>query len=481
MTADILELTENKKHVQQLNRVFSIQQQAFRNNPMPSLQERKDHLRSLKKAILKFQTEIIDAINEDFSNRSADETLLAEIMPSVQNINHAIKNLAKWMAPSKRHVNLLFQPASNKIYYQPLGVVGIIVPWNYPIFLALGPLIGALAAGNRATIKMSEYTPITGELFARIISETFPEHLVSVVNGDADVAVEFSRKPWNHLLFTGSTSVGRHVMRAASENLTPVTLELGGKSPAIIATDVPMKDAAERIAFGKAFNVGQTCVAPDYVLCPSDRIEEFVEHFQASVATMYPTLKDNKDYTSVIDERQKTRLAGYLEDAKQKGAKIIEVNPANEDMSKDTRKMSIQLVLNPTDKMKVMQDEIFGPILNVIAYDQIDDAIKFITDRPHPLAMYYFGYDKAAQDYVIQNTHAGGMCINDVLIHVAQDDMPFGGVGDSGMGHYHGEEGFRTFSNAKGVYAKQRFNAGKVIYAPHATLLHKIIYSLFVR
>jgi len=481
MVAEVLKLTESKKQIQQLNRVFSEQQQAFKKNPMPALQERKDHLKSLKNAILKNQQEIIQSINDDFSCRSADETLLAEIMPSIQDINYTLKHLASWMAPSSRHVHVLFQPASNKVYYQPLGVVGIIVPWNYPVFLALGPLIGALAAGNRAIIKMSEYTPKTANLLQKIIAETFPEHLVTVITGEADVAEEFSFKPWGHLIFTGSTAVGKHVMRAASENLTPVTLELGGKSPAIIASDVPMKDAADRLVFGKAFNAGQTCVAPDYVLCPTDRIDEFVEEFQSSFSVMYPSIKTNDDYTSVVDERQKKRLLDYLKDAKNKGARIVEVNPANEDMSKGTRKMPIHLVINPTDKMKVMQEEIFGPILNVIAYDGIDDALKFITDRPHPLAMYYFGYDKSAQKYVIENTHSGGMCINDTLFHVAQDDMPFGGVGASGMGRYHGEEGFRTFSNAKGIYSKQKFNPGKVVYAPHSTPIHKLIYSMFVR
>ena len=481
MVTNVVQLTESKKHIQHLNRAFDDQKDAFRKNPMPTLEQRKDHLKTLKSILLKNQDRFIAAINKDFSSRSEDETLLAEIMPAIQGINYALKNLSKWMKPSKRHVSLVFQPASNRVNYQPLGVVGVIVPWNYPLFLAVGPLTGALAAGNRVMIKMSEYTPETSQLFKEIIESVFPENLVSVTTGDADVAIEFSKKPWGHLLFTGSTAVGRHVMRAAAENLTPVTLELGGKSPAIISADVPMSDAAERIAFGKAFNVGQTCVAPDYVLCPSDRVEQFVESFKARFATMYPTLKENNDFSSIIDERQRERLKHYLDDAINKGATVIEVNPANEDFKNGTRKLPIHLVLNANDKMLVMQEEIFGPILPVIAYNQIDEAIDYINERPHPLALYYFGYDKNAQEHILEHTHSGGVCINDTLMHVAQDDMPFGGVGTSGMGHYHGEEGFRTFSNAKGVFAKQRINSGKAIHPPHGTVLHKAIYSLFIR
>ena len=481
MVTNVVQLTESKKHIQHLNRAFDDQKDAFRKNPMPTLEQRKDHLKTLKSILLKNQDRFIAAINKDFSSRSEDETLLAEIMPAIQGINYALKNLSKWMKPSKRHVSLVFQPASNRVNYQPLGVVGVIVPWNYPLFLAVGPLTGALAAGNRVMIKMSEYTPETSQLFKEIIESVFPENLVSVTTGDADVAIEFSKKPWGHLLFTGSTAVGRHVMRAAAENLTPVTLELGGKSPAIISADVPMSDAAERIAFGKAFNVGQTCVAPDYVLCPSDRVEQFVESFKARFATMYPTLKENNDFSSIIDERQRERLKHYLDDAINKGATVIEVNPANEDFKNGTRKLPIHLVLNANDKMLVMQEEIFGPILPVIAYNQIDEAIDYINERPHPLALYYFGYDKNAQEHILEHTHSGGVCINDTLMHVAQDDMPFGGVGTSGMGHYHGEEGFRTFSNAKGVFAKQRINSGKAIHPPHGTVLHKASYSLLIR
>lgn len=481
MVARVVQLTESKKHIQYTGRIFEEQRLAFRRNSMPSATERKENLKRLKRVLLKNESRILDAIDRDFSCRSRDETLIAEVMPSVQGINYALKHLDGWMKPSRRAVSVLFQPASNKVHYQPLGVVGVIVPWNYPIFLAVGPLVAALAAGNRVMLKMSEFTPHTSALFKELIESTFPQDLVAVINGEADVAADFSSRPFDHLLFTGSTSVGKLVMRAAAEHLTPVTLELGGKSPAIISSDVPMTDAAQRIAFGKAINAGQTCVAPDYVLCPADRIQSFVDEFRSQFAEMYPSLRDNDDFTAIINERQYERLQAYLDDARSKGAEVIEVNPAQENMTDGTRKMPIHLVLKATADMKVLQDEIFGPILPVVSYNGIDEAITYINDRPRPLSLYYFGYERDMQDYVITQTHSGGMCINDTLMHVAQDDLPFGGVGASGMGSYHGKEGFLTFSHARAIFSKQRFNSGKFVYAPHGTAMHKMVYKMFIR
>ncbi|HTN35339.1 MAG TPA: coniferyl aldehyde dehydrogenase [Marinobacter sp.] len=481
MGATVVQLTESTKQVQQTHRIFQNQKKAFRNNPMPSLAERQENLKRLKRALLTNQDRLLEAIDRDFGCRSRDESLIAEIMPSIQSINYTLKNLSRWMKPSKRQVSILFQPASNHVHYQPKGVVGVIAPWNYPLYLAVGPLVASLAAGNRTMIKMSEFTPRTAALFKEIIEVAFPEDLVSVIIGEAEVAADFSSLPLDHLLFTGSTSVGKLVMRAAAENLTPVTLELGGKSPAILSPDVPMKDAAQRIAFGKAFNAGQTCVAPDYILCPADRVQAFVEEFQAQFSEMYPSLRDNDDYTAIINERQYERLQKYIEDARAKGAEIIEINPAREDLTDGTRKIPLTLILKTTPDMKVMQDEIFGPLLPVISYGSLDEAIHYINDRPHPLALYFFGYDKDQQQHVIDNTHSGGMCINDSLMHVAQDDLPFGGVGDSGMGHYHGKEGFMTFSHHRAVFSKQKFNSGKFVYAPHGSAAHKLVYKLFIR
>ncbi len=297
-----------------------------------------------------------------------------------------------------------------------------------------------------------------------------------MVLGEADIGVAFSRLRFDHLLFTGATSIGKHVMRAAAENLTPVTLELGGKSPAIVSGDVPLKDAAERIAFGKTLNAGQTCVAPDYVLVPQDRVGAFVEAYRQVVNNFYPTLADNPDYTAIINERQLARLNSYVSDATSKGALLIPLFEQGQG-----RRMPHSLLLNVTDEMTVMQDEIFGPLLPIVPYQDLDQAFAYINQRPRPLALYYFGYDKREQNRVLHETHSGGVCLNDTLLHVAQDDMPFGGIGPSGMGHYHGHEGFLTFSKAKGVLIKQRFNAAKLIYPPYGKSIQKLIQKLFIR
>jgi len=471
-----LSLPDAPESSDQVERIFALQRQAFAANPMPMAAQRRQWLDSLRQLLSDERQALIDAISTDFSHRSADETLLAELMPSLHNIHHARRHLNKWMRPSRRSVGMAFQPASAKVIYQPLGVVGVIVPWNYPLYLAIGPLVGALAAGNRVMLKLSESTPATGELLKRLFARVFPEDLVAVVLGEAEVGVAFSRLPFDHLLFTGATSVGRHVMRAAAENLTPVTLELGGKSPAIVSSDVPIRDAAERIAFGKTLNAGQTCVAPDYVLVPKNRVDEFVEAYRKAVTGFYPTLLDNPDYTAIINPRHVARLNSYLADATSKGAQVISLYKEAQD-----RRLPFSLLLNISDDMLVMQDEIFGPLLPIVPYERIEQTFAYINQRPRPLALYYFGYNKAEQNRVLEQTHSGGVCLNDTLLHVAQDDLPFGGIGPSGMGHYHGHEGFLTFSKAKGVFIKQRFNAARLIYPPYGKAIQKLIYRLFVR
>lgn len=460
----------------EVERLFALQRQGFAANPMPVAAQRRQWLDSLRQLLSDERQALIDAISADFSHRSADETLLAELMPSLHNIHYARRHLTKWMRASRRSVGMAFQPASAKVIYQPLGVVGVIVPWNYPLYLAIGPLVGALAAGNRVMLKLSESTPATGELLKRLFAKVFPEDLVAVVLGEAEVGVAFSRLPFDHLLFTGATNVGRHVMRAAAENLTPVTLELGGKSPAIVSSDVPIGDAAERIAFGKTLNAGQTCVAPDYVLVPKNRVDEFVEAYRKAVTGFYPTLADNPDYTAIINPRHVARLNSYLTDATSKGAQVISLYKEAQE-----RRLPFSLLLNVSDDMLVMQDEIFGPLLPIVPYERIEQAFAYINQRPRPLALYYFGYNKAEQNRVLEQTHSGGVCLNDTLLHVAQDDLPFGGIGPSGMGHYHGHEGFLTFSKAKGVFIKQRFNAARLIYPPYGKAIQKLIYRLFVR
>ena len=460
--------------------LLETQKTAFAQHPMPSYQTRIHNLKQLKKALIEFKEPLIQAINQDFSSRSRDETLLAEFMPTIESINYAIKHVKQWMKPSKRKVGLLFMPAKNRVHFQPVGVVGIIVPWNYPIFLSLGPLVGALSAGNRAMIKMSEFTPHLNKVITELLDSIFEHDTVAVVEGDAPTAIAFTEQPFDHLLFTGSTSVGRYVMAAAAKNLTPVTLELGGKSPAIISQDVPMEMACERLCFGKSLNAGQTCVAPDYILLPKNREQEFIETYHKVFSKMYPSLKNNDDYSAIINPAQHERLSLWLQDAKEKGALCHEINPAKEDLSSG-RKMAPVLVQNISSDMRLSEDEIFGPILPMITYDSLDQAFDYVRQRPRPLALYYFGLNKHEQALVLDQSHAGGVCINDTLVHLAQEDMPFGGIGDSGMGQYHGHEGFLTFSKAKAVHIKGRFNSAKFAYAPYKSPIHKLIYRLFIR
>ena len=452
------------------------QRSAFQAHPMPTLAARLGWLKRLRTVLVDEQEALAEAVSQDFGNRSRDETLFAEILPSLQSIDHVCKHLRRWMKPSRRPLGIAFQPGSAQVFYQPLGVVGVIVPWNYPIFLAMGPLIGALAAGNRVMIKMSGSTPATSQRVKELLASVFPEDQVAVVLGEADVGAAFSRLPFDHLLFTGATSIARHILHAAADNLTPVTLELGGKSPAIVSDSVPLDDAAERIAFGKTMNAGQTCVAPDYVLVPESRVEAFVDAYRQVIGRFYPQLSDNPDYTSIINPRQQARLNSYLEDAQTKGARLLPLFAEGQ-----ARRLPATLLLDVTDDMLVMQDEIFGPLLPIVPYRQIDDAITYINARPRPLALYYFGYDRDEQQLVMEQTHSGGVGLNETLLHVAVCDLPFGGIGPSGMGHYHGHEGFLTFSKAKGVLRKPRLNATRVLYPPYGKGIQKLLRKLLIR
>ncbi len=456
-----------------LKSLLQAQQQAFLRDPSPSREERVARLKKLKTALLDNKKALLDAVYDDFGGRARNETLLAEFMPALEGIKYSIRNLRKWMQPSRRHVGFQLQPASAKVVYQPLGVVGIVVPWNYPLQLGIVPVITALAAGNRAMVKMSEFTPKTSALFAQVIKQTFPEDLVTVVTGEADVAAAFTTLPFDHLLFTGSTHVGKHVMAAAAQNLTPVTLELGGKSPAIVDGDFPIEESAQRICFGKSINSGQTCIAPDYLLIRTEDVEAFVQAYCKAFNEMYPTINGNDDYTGVINQRQYQRLQAHIDDARARGA---DIRPVSEEVVNDgSRRMVPHLILSPTDEMTVMQEEIFGPLLPVIAVDGLDQAIDYVRSKPRPLALYYFGSDKSSQQKVISQTHSGGVAINDTVMHVAVDDLPFGGIGPSGMGHYHGHEGFLTFSKAKSVLTKGRINSAKMVYPPHNSFFKKCL------
>ncbi|MEE4113725.1 MAG: aldehyde dehydrogenase family protein, partial [Desulfobacteraceae bacterium] len=348
------------------------------------------------------------------------------------------------------------------------------------VYLTIGPLTGALAAGNRVMIKASEYTPNTTQVLREMLAGRFADDHVAVVTGDADVAEAFSRLDFDHLLFTGSTAVGRRVMRAAAANLTPVTLELGGKSPALVAPGYPIDTAAERIAFGKCFNAGQTCIAPDYLLCPENRLDAFVKAFSAAVARLYPTMAANPDYTAIVNQRQFKRLSGYLSDARQKGGRLVQINPSADGFS-DTGKMPVWLVLQPTQDMTVMQEEIFGPILPVVTYRQLSEAVDYVNGRPRPLALYYFDENRKRAQRVLDQTRSGGVCINDTLAHVAQDDLPFGGIGQSGMGAYHGKTGFLTFSKARPVFERGRINSTRLAWPPYGRRIQRWLYRFLFR
>ncbi|CAD0187229.1 Betaine aldehyde dehydrogenase 1 [Ruegeria sp. THAF57] len=448
-----------------LESILIAQKQAYLADPAPDHATRIRRLDKLHNALLDNRARIIAAVSQDFSNRAEAETELAEIMPLLDGIAYYRKRLRGLMKPQRRHAPLTLMPARIEVQYQPVGVVGIVVPWNFPIFLALSPLVGALAAGNRAMLKASEFAPASGDLLREIIAEIYSADEVTVVTGGVEVASEFTKLPFDHLVFTGSTQVGKIVMKAAAENLTPVTLELGGKSPVIIHPDFPIAEAASRIAFGKGINAGQVCVSPDYILCPRDQVNAFCSDFADTMRGAYPSLRDNGDFTAIITDRQKTRLDGYLKDATDKGAELITINPQAEDLG-NTRKMPMTLVLGATDDMLVLREEIFGPILPVIPYDTIEEAIAYVNARPRPLALYYFDWDKKRADDVLARTHSGGACVNDTMSHVMADDIPFGGIGPSGMGHYHGKEGFRNFSKAKGVVRKGRINATAFVAPP---------------
>ena len=474
----ISDQTEQHQHIQQ---IFSQQKMEFLNAPYPDADERIAKLLKLKRSILDFQEPLITALNADFGCRSRDDSLMGDIMPSVAAINYAMKRVKKWMKPQRRHVNVMFLPAQAKVIYQPLGVVGIIVPWNYPLFLAFGPLMTALASGNRAMIKMSEFTPNTNKVFRQLIASCFAESEVAVIEGEADVAAKFSETPFDHMIFTGSTQVGRHVMRAASENLTPVTLELGGKSPALIAPDMPPKTAIQRLLWGKTLNSGQTCVSPDYILCPEDKLEEVIKEARTQFQAMYPSPSTNPDYTSVINDRQYARLNGLLKEVENQGTRVENLSNDNSEALKSKRKIPLTLIINPSDDSLIMKEEIFGPLFPIITYKTVENALAYIQQRPRPLALYLFSFDKELQNKCAYSTHSGALTVNDAVMHVAQDDIPFGGIGPSGMGHYHGKEGFLTLSKAKPVFSQGRLFLGGVVHPPYGTFIHKLIYKLFIR
>lgn len=455
-----------------LQAAFARIQSASRQESMPSLAVRRQRLAALAALIQDHGEQLAAAIASDFGHRSHHETRLLEFFPSLEGIRHARRHLRQWMAPRRRPVSLWFQPGSAELRPQPVGCVGIISPWNYPVYLALGPLTAAFAAGNRALLKMSEFTPSTAAVFADLAGRYFSADELAVVGGDQPLAAAFAALPFDHLLFTGSTAVGRHVMQAAAANLTPVTLELGGKSPALISPDYPVAAAAARILAGKCLNAGQTCIAPDYVLLPAAELPAFIQAARHVVTARYPDLAANSDYSAIVNARHWQRLQSLLDEARLAGAEII---PLSDSRNADTRRLPPTLILNPDSGLRVMQDEIFGPLLPVITYQHFDEALAFINARDRPLALYLFDRDRQRIARVLDTTIAGGVTVNDTILHIAQDELPFGGIGPSGMGHYHGSAGFDTFSKLKPVFRQSRLNAMRLFDPPYGALFERLL------
>jgi coniferyl-aldehyde dehydrogenase len=461
-----------------LERVFALQRAAFERERCPDYATRRDRLARLAALVGENESRFAQAVDSDFGDRSEHETRLAELYIVAAEIADAQAHLRKWMRRERVGTPLHLMPGRAFIERQPLGVAGIISPWNYPVQLALAPALGALAAGNRVMLKPSELTPATSGLLQELVAARFAEDEFAVITGDADVGRRFTELPFAHLFFTGSTAVGRLVARAAAANLTPVTLELGGKSPALFAPDADFARAAPRLMSGKLLNAGQTCIAPDYALVPEGRVDAFVAAVQAAASGLYASYADNPDYTAIVNDRHYRRLTGLVDDARAKGARVIVLGPAGEAPGPASRKLPPTLLLDVTDEMAVMREEIFGPLLPVETYRSLDDAVARINARPHPLAFYYFGHDGTQRAKVLRETLAGGVTVNDTLWHFAHKNLPFGGVGASGSGAYHGEASFLTFTHRKPVFVQPRLAAARLLYPPYGKAFEKVLAML---
>ncbi len=441
------------------------QRTAFTAELPVSAAARKDRLQRAIALMVDHSAAFCKALSEDFGHRSTEQSMMTDIVASITSLKYSIKQVDKWMKPDRRKTQFPLGLLGAKAFveYQPKGVVGIISPWNFPVQLTMAPMAGAFAAGNRVMIKSSEYTPTVAALFEELGPKYFAPEEAVFYSGGPDIGQAFAGLPFDHLIFTGATGIGKHILHAAADNLTPVTLELGGKSPTIIGRSANIETATQRIALGKMLNAGQICLAPDYLMVPRDKEQEVVAGMTNAVSVMYPTLLENPDYTSVINARHRDRLTSYLDDARAKGADVIEVNPANEDFGASNRnKMPLYLVRNPTDDMKVMQEELFGPVLPIKTYDRIEETIDYVNAHDRPLGLYYFGQDDQEQRQVLDRTISGGVTVNDVIFHISMEELPFGGIGPSGMGAYHGMEGFKTFSHAKSVYHQPKINVAKL-------------------
>ena len=446
----------------EMQALLDAQRAAYLAEAVVSSETRIDRLERAVAVVTKNQQALVDAMCEDFGHRSEYQSMLTDVALAIGPLRHAQQNLKRWQKREKRKVSpgiLALLGAKAWIEYQPLGVVGVISPWNFPVHMAVTPLAGVLSAGNRCMLKPSEYTPATSAVLAAGFAEEFDQKEIAVVTGGAQSGADFSGLAFDHLIFTGANTVAKHVMRAAADNLVPVTLELGGKSPVIVSAKAEMDSTADSIMAGKTLNAGQICLAPDYVFVPRDRMDEFVESSKRSVAKMFPSLLDNPDYTSVINGKHFDRINGYVDDARQRGVEIVELNPAGEDFRQQSaHKIPPTLLIDPPEDAVVMQEEIFGPVMPIKPYDNIEEVVDYVNCHDRPLGLYYFGYDSQETRKMLEQTTSGGVTLNDVVMHIGQEDLPFGGVGASGMGSYHGEDGFRTFSHAKAIFKQATFN-----------------------
>ena len=443
----------------QLKRLRSAQRVAG----FPNATVRKERLQRCINLLVENQDDLVNALDQDYGGRSPYLSKMSEILMPISHLKHAIKHVDKWMKPEKRAAQFPMGLLGGRarLEYQPLGVVGIMSPWNFPIAMIFHPLSNILAAGNRAMIKPSEFNPVTATLMEKLFKQYFSDDEIAVVNGGPQVGAAFCALSLDHIIFTGATSVGKMVMKAASQNLTPVTLELGGKSPTIVGASADIVKAADAVICGKVMNAGQACLSPDYVFVPEASLETFVSAARETFTRLFPTVTGNRDYATVINSRHYDRIGGYIDEAKQAG---IRVEPLGSDRyTAQERRIPVHLIVNPAEDLKVMQDEIFGPVMIVKTYNELSKCIDYIADRPHPLGLYYFGDDADEQRYILENTQSGGVTINDVLMHVANIDLPFGGVGNSGMGNYQGHEGFKTFSHARSVYKQGWVNLPKLV------------------
>jgi coniferyl-aldehyde dehydrogenase len=453
--------------LERMREAFDRQRAAFGADMSPSHAVRLDRLDRLLAMTGRIALSIEEAVSADFGHRPANVTRLADVMMVMSAIKHARRRLKSWMKVRRAPTSLAFRPGWNRIVPQPVGVVGVVSPWNYPYQLAMGPAIAAISAGNRVMVKPSELTPRLAELMRQAVAQTFAPEEMTVVTGGTEIGTAFVAMPFDHLLFTGSTAVGRQVALAAAANLTPVTLELGGKSPAILSPSVDMQQATSRLVMGKLFNAGQTCIAPDYVAVHRHAVDSFVSAMRREVKRQYPSIAANPDYTSIVSDRHFDRLQDLLDDARKRGALIVPLHPEGIGAGSGTRKLAPALVLNATDDMKIMREEIFGPLLPVMAYDSVEDVISYVNGNERPLALYWFGTCSTDRDKVLAGTISGGVTINDCIWHFGQEELPFGGVGASGMGAYHGEYGFRTFSKHKPVFHQAALSGTRLLYPPY--------------